>query len=228
MFHLSCPIKGPQYEVFCVQSQTDKSPIPYFVQMYCCSKCHTSCSHVKVTCTCKMYRPNSICSHALVVAEKCGDLDSFLKWRVSQDKSYNFSSLATVNINTKSSGRKGNRQRRDRSQKKNQCSDASDNLWVENRQHVQPQPQPQPQQLVNPLRHLKEMSTSTPLLLGTLVPRISQIRMLPAWWTRQLYFQVPREQRTHQTYHILLTSLSVFINRRKLQTTQGFQIALQS
>ena len=57
-----------------------------------------------------------------------------------------------------------------------------------------------PQQLVNPLRHLKEMSTSTPLLLGTLVPRISQIRILPAWWTRQLYFQVPREQQTHQTY----------------------------
>lgn len=136
----SAPSKDPSTKVFCVQSQTDKSPIPYFVQIYCCSKCHTSCSHVKVTCTCKMYRPNSICSHALVVAEKCGDLDSFLKWRVSQDKSYNFSSLATVNINTKSSGRKGNRQRRDRSQKKNQCSDASDNLWVENRQHIQLQP----------------------------------------------------------------------------------------
>jgi len=87
-----------------------------------------------------MYRPNSICSHALVVAEKCGDLDSFLKWRVSQAKSYNFTSLATVNINTKSSRRKGNRQRRDRSQKKNQCGDASDNLGIENRQHVRPQP----------------------------------------------------------------------------------------
>lgn len=136
----SAPSKDPSTKVFCVQTQTDKSPIPYFVQMYCCSKCHASCSHVKVTCTCKMYRPNSICSHALVVAEKCGDLDSFLKWRVSQDKSYNFSSLATVNINTKSSGRKGNRQRQDRSQKKNQCSDASDNLWVENRQHIQLQP----------------------------------------------------------------------------------------
>ena len=136
----SAPSKDPSAKVFCVQSQTDKSPIPYFVQLHCCSKCQTSCSHVKVTCTCKMYRPNSICSHALVVAEKCGDLDSFLKWRVSQHKPYNFSSLATVNINTKSSGRKGNRQRRDRTQKKNQCSDASDNLWVENREHVQLQP----------------------------------------------------------------------------------------
>lgn len=76
----------------------------------------------------------------LDVAEKCADLDSFLKWRVSQAKSYNFTSLATVNINTKSSGRKNNRQRRDQSQKKNQCGDPSDNLGIENRQHVRPQP----------------------------------------------------------------------------------------
>lgn len=50
----STPSKDPSTKVFCVQSHTDKSPVPHFVQMYCCSTCHTSCSHVKVTCTCKM------------------------------------------------------------------------------------------------------------------------------------------------------------------------------
>ncbi|KAJ7350129.1 hypothetical protein OS493_038330 [Desmophyllum pertusum] len=135
----SAPTNDPNTKMFCVQGQTDMSPVPYFVQMHCCSKCRTSCSHVKVTCNCKMYKPNSICSHALVVAEKCGDLNSFLKWRASQAKSYNFTSLATVNINTKSSGKKGNRPRRDRSQKKNQCVDARDTLGVENMQHARGQ-----------------------------------------------------------------------------------------
>ena len=128
----SAPSRVPNTKMFCVQSQTDKSSVPYFVQVHCCITCHTSCSHVKVTCTCKMYKPNSICSHAVVVAEKSGDLDSFLSWRASQAKSYNFTSLATVDINTKSSGKKGNRPRRDRSVKKNHYGDACGNLGVEN------------------------------------------------------------------------------------------------
>ena len=129
-----------------------------------------------------MYRPNSICSHALVVAEKCGDLESFLKWRASQDKSYNFSSLATVNINTKSSGRKGNRQRRDRSQKKNQCSDASDSLWVENRQQVQWQPLVSGSTLPSQVR-TGSTATNVPIVddtrhtLGVLSENIQQPRM---------------------------------------------------
>ena len=111
----SAPSQVPNTKMFCVRSQTEKSPIPYFVQVHCCSTCQISCSQVKVTCTCKMYKPNSICSHAVVVAEKSGDLDSLLKWRASQAKSYNFTSFATVDINTKSSGKKGNRQRKEES-----------------------------------------------------------------------------------------------------------------
>lgn len=97
----SAPSRVPNTKMSRVQSQTDKSSVPYFVQVHRCITCHTSGTHVKVTCTCKMYKPNSICSHAVVVAEKSGDLDSFLKWRASQAKSYNFTSLATVDINTK-------------------------------------------------------------------------------------------------------------------------------
>ena len=44
----SAPSKDPSMK-FCVQSQTDKSSVPYFVQMHCCGTCHTSCSHVKFT-----------------------------------------------------------------------------------------------------------------------------------------------------------------------------------
>lgn len=35
------PSKDPSSKVFCVQSQTDESPAPYFVQMYSCSTYHT-------------------------------------------------------------------------------------------------------------------------------------------------------------------------------------------
>ena len=118
------PAGDPNITAFCVHSQSDNSPVPYFVQVHCCNKCHSPCSHVKVTCTCKMYKPNCICSHSVVVAEKSRVLNSFLKWRASLRKPSNFTALATINIDTKSSGKKGNRQRRDRSQRKTQCSSA--------------------------------------------------------------------------------------------------------
>lgn len=107
--------------------------------MYSCSTCHTSCSHVKVTCTCKTYRPNSICSHALVAAEKCGDLDCLLKWgviRLSRTISLPLQRLKSNQVFWK----KGQPSTTKPITKKNQCGDASDNLGIENIQHVGPHP----------------------------------------------------------------------------------------
>lgn len=101
------PSKDPNTKMFCVQGQKGKSPVPYFAQVHCCSKCRNSCSHVKITCTCKMYTPNSICSHTLVVAEKCGDLNSFLKWRASQAKTTSHPLQQLIST----PGKKGNGQR---------------------------------------------------------------------------------------------------------------------
>ena len=68
------PSKDPNMKMFYVESKNE-SPVPYFVQGYCCSTCHTSRSHGKVTCRRKMQKHDSICSHAADVAEKCGDLE---------------------------------------------------------------------------------------------------------------------------------------------------------
>ena len=104
-------------KAFSVLNQSGKDRVPYYIEVHTCSTCTAQCSHVKVTCTCPMYKPNQLCSHSVAVAEKNGLLLSFIQWRIKTKKAGNFMSLATVDINTSKSGRKGGKVKRSRAAK---------------------------------------------------------------------------------------------------------------
>ena len=59
-----------------------------------------------------MYKPNQICSYSVAVTEKNELFGSFIQWHVKTTKPGNFMSLATVDINTSKSGRKGGKAKR--------------------------------------------------------------------------------------------------------------------
>ena len=117
MFHLPHQ-RTPAQRCSVYKVKETRVPFPTCTLFKCIAAAHATLHAAMLKSHVPAYRPNSICSHALVAAEKCGDLDCLLKWGVSQAKSYNFTSLATVKINTRSSGRKSNCQRQNQSQKR--------------------------------------------------------------------------------------------------------------
>lgn len=106
----SAPSAIAKVKAFSVLNQSGKDRVPYYVEVHTCLTCNGQCSHVKVTCTCPMFKPNLLCSHSVAVAEKI-----IQSWRVKSRKPGNFMSLATVGINTSKCGRKGGKVKRSRS-----------------------------------------------------------------------------------------------------------------
>ena len=111
----SAPSAIAKVKAISVLHQSGKDRVPYYVKVHTCLTCNGQCSHVKVTWTCPMFKPNLLCSHSVAVLEKNDLLGSFIQWRVKSRKPGNFMSLATVGINTSKSGRKGGKVKRSRS-----------------------------------------------------------------------------------------------------------------
>ena len=76
---------------------SDTGNVPHFVQIY---------QNFKATCTCRNFKPKHICSHTVAVTEKEGALENFVKWYKGQNITGGLSSVATINVDTKQSGRK--------------------------------------------------------------------------------------------------------------------------
>ena len=81
-------------DIFCV---SETGNVPHCVQIY---------QNFKATCTCRNFKPKHICSHTVAVTEKEGVLGNFVKWYKGQNIKGGLSSVATVNVNTRESGRK--------------------------------------------------------------------------------------------------------------------------
>ena len=76
---------------------SEAGSIPHFFQVY---------ANFKATCTCRNFKPKQICSHSVAVTEKEGVLDKFVTWYKGQKIKGGLSSAATINIDTRASGRK--------------------------------------------------------------------------------------------------------------------------
>ena len=89
------PSKDGKIQTFSVISETGN--VPHCVQIY---------HNFKATCTCRNFKPKHICSHTVAVTEKEGVLENFVKWYKGQNIKGGLSSVATINVNTRESGRK--------------------------------------------------------------------------------------------------------------------------
>ena len=89
------PSKDGKILTFSVISETGN--VPRFVQIY---------QNFKATCTCRNFKAKHICSHTVAVTEKEGALENFVKWYKGQNITGGLSSVATINVDTKQSGRK--------------------------------------------------------------------------------------------------------------------------
>lgn len=89
------PSRDSKIRTSSVMSQ--KGSIPHFVQV---------CANSKVTFTCRNFKQKQICSHSVAVTEKEGALDKFITWYKRQKIKGGLVSVATINIDTRASGRK--------------------------------------------------------------------------------------------------------------------------
>ena len=92
---LPAPSKEVKIKTFSVMSESGN--VPHCVQFY---------ANFKATCTCRNFKPKQICSHTVAVTEKEGALDKFVTWYKGQNIKGGLSSVATINVDTRASGRK--------------------------------------------------------------------------------------------------------------------------
>ena len=92
---LPAPLKDAKIQAFSVISESGK--VPHCVQIY---------ANFKAACTCRNFKPKQICSHTVAVTEKEGALDKFVTWYKGQNIKGGLSSVATINVDTRASGRK--------------------------------------------------------------------------------------------------------------------------
>ena len=88
------PSKDGKIQTFSVISETGN--VPHCVQIY---------QNFKATCTCRNFKPKHICSHTVAITEKEGVLENFVKWYKGQNIKGGLSSVATINVNNRESGR---------------------------------------------------------------------------------------------------------------------------
>ena len=103
---LPAPSTDKSSKSFSVLSQSGDSP--NFVKVY---------NNAKVSCNCRNYKPEKICSHAISVAESLGILSEFVAWYRKQKVPTNWTSVATLDTNVKVSGRKQGTAKRQRKTK---------------------------------------------------------------------------------------------------------------
>ena len=89
------PSRDSKIRTFSIMSE--RGSIPHFVQVN---------TNFKATCTCTNFKPKQIFSHSVAVTEKEGVLDKFVTWYKGQKIKGGLSSAATINIDTRASGRK--------------------------------------------------------------------------------------------------------------------------
>ena len=103
---LPAPSTDKSSKAFSVLSQSGDSP--NVVKVY---------NNAKVTCNCRNYKPRKICAHAISVAESLGILSEFVAWSRKQKLPTNLTSVATLDTNVKTSGRKQGAAKRQRKPK---------------------------------------------------------------------------------------------------------------
>ena len=89
------PSKDTKIQSFSVVSESGN--IPNYVQIY---------PNFKATCTCRNFKPKQICSHTIAVTEKEGTLNKYVAWYKQQRIKSGLSSVATLDVDMRASGRK--------------------------------------------------------------------------------------------------------------------------
>ena len=89
------PSKDTKIQSFSVVSESGN--IPNYVQIY---------PNFTATCTCRNFKPKQICSHTIAVTEKEGTLNKFVAWYKQQRIKSGLSSVATLDVDKRASGRK--------------------------------------------------------------------------------------------------------------------------